>query len=166
MLMALQFKGFKQDEIFFFSAHAIGGTLFHSKPNKDHFTNLDYRQGVSRSGSAQVFIPSSLCFDPYPRKLSCPKSQAKLESKATTGIDGWHSDGFVKRLQRHSYDRWCRFRIYVPCIIPPVRISFFRELYRGGYDLIKTIISKLKYQETRQDAEFKKNTFKEDQKCH
>jgi hypothetical protein len=145
MLIALQFKGFKQDEILGFCAHAIGGTLFRSKPNKDHATNLDYRQGVPSSGSTQVFIPSSRSFNPYPRKLSWPRSQAKLEGKTTSWIEGGCSDGFVERLRRHSYERWCSFRIYVPCIISPIRISFLRELYRRGYDLINNIISKLKY---------------------
>ena len=49
---------------------------------------------------------------------------------------------------------------------PPLQLFLFRELYLEGYDLIKTIVSKLKYYKTRQDAEFHKNTFKEDQKCH
>ena len=166
MLMALQFQGFKQGEALGFSAQETGETLFRSMLNKDRSASLDYRQRCTSSGSSQVFIPTSRFFDPYPQKLSGVRSQGEVESKITTRICGWGSDGFVGRLQRHSFQRWCRDRIYAPCIISPIAISFFRELYRAGYDLIKTIILKLKYYKTRQDAVLKENTFKEDQKCH
>ena len=145
MLMALQFQGFKRGETLGFSAQETGGSLFRSRLNKDRFASLDYSQRGTSIDLNQVFIPSSRSFIAYPRNLSWPRSQAKLESKPPTWMDGWCSNGFVERLRRHSYERWCRFRFYVPFIISPIRISFFRELYRVGYDLIKTIISKLKY---------------------
>ena len=166
MLMALQFQSSKQDETLGSSAHETGGALFRSRLNKDPFASLDYRKMSTCSDSNQVFIPVSRFFDHYPRKLSGVRKKGEMESKITTGIDGWGSEGFVKRFQRYSYEWWCRFRIYVPCMFPPIAIFLFRELYLEGYDLIKTIVSKLKYYKTRQDAEFHKNTFKEDQKCH
>ena len=165
MLMAVQFQGFEHGEVFGFPVQKTGGLHLGSRLNKDRSANLDYRQRCTSSDLQQVFIPTSQFFDPYPQKLSGLGSKGGGESKITTRICGWGSDGFVGRLQRHSFQRWCRDRIYTPCISPIV-ISFFRELYRAGYDLIKTIILKLNYYKTRQDAVFKENTFKEDQKCH
>ena len=165
MLMAVQFQGFEHGEVFGFPVQKTGGLHLGSRLNKDRSASLDYRQRYTSSDLHQVFIPTSQFFDPYPQKLSGLGSKGWGESKITTRICGWGSDGFVGRLQRHSFQRWCRDRIYTPCISPIV-ISFFRELYRAGYDLIKTIILKLNYYKTRQDAVFKENTFKEDQKCH
>ena len=162
MLMALQFQGFKQGETLGFSAQETGGPLFRSRLNKGRFASLDYSQRGTSIDLSQLFIPSSRPFDPYP--LSGKRSQGEVEGKITTRIDSWGSDGFARRFQCHSSQKGGgRFRIYAPCMIPHF---FFRELHRAGYDLIKTIILKLKYYKTRQDAEFKKNTFKEDQKCH
>jgi hypothetical protein len=166
MLMVFQFQGFKQGEELGFSAQETGGTLFRSRLNKDRSVSLDYRQRGTSSDLNQVYISTSRPFDPYPQELSGSRSQGEVESKINTRICGWGSDGFVRRLQRHSLQKWCRDRIYAPRTISPIAISFFRELYRAGYDLIKTIILKLKYYKTRQDAVFKENTFKEDQKCH
>ena len=166
MLMAVQFQGFEHGEVFGFPAQETGGVHLGSRLNKDRPASLDYRQRRTSSDLNQVFIPTSRFFDSYPQKLSGLKSRGEVESKIITRICRWGSDGFVRRLQRHSFQRWCRDRIDAPCMIPPIVISSFRELYRAGYDLIKTIILKLKYYKTRQDAVFKENTFKEDQKCH
>ena len=166
MLMAHQFQGFKQDKVLGFSAQGIGGTLLCSKLNKHCFASLDCRERGSSSDLNLVIVPGVQSFHPYSRKLNGARSEAGLEGRPITRVYAWGSCGFAKRIQRHLSQRWCRFRIYVPCMIPPIVISFSMELYRAGYDLIKSIISKLLYNTTRQEAEFKKNSFKEDQKCH
>ena len=132
MLMALQFQSSKQDETLGSSAHETGGVLFRSRLNKDPFASLDYRKMSTCSDSNQVFIPVSRFFDHYPRKLSGVRKKGEMESKITTGIDGWGSEGFVKRFQRYSYERWCRFRIYVPCMSPPHCNLPFQEIIPRG----------------------------------
>jgi hypothetical protein len=166
MLMALQFQGFKQDEVLGFFAQGTGETHFRSKLDKHCFVSFDYRERGSSSDLNQVVVTSVQSFHPYSRKLNGARSEVGLESRPITRVYAWGSCGFAKRIQRHLSQRWCRFRIYVPYMFPPIVISFFRELYRAGYDLIKSIILKLIYNTTRQEAEFKKNSFKEDQKCH
>ena len=166
MLMALQFQGFKQDEVLGFFAQGTGETHFRSKLDKHCFVSLYNRGRRSISDIIQVIAPGVETFHPYSRKHSEARSEAGLEGRLITRVYTSGIHRFVKQAQRHLYQKWYRYRMYVPYMFSPIVISFFRELYRAGYDLIKSIILKLIYNTTRQDAEFKKNSFKEDQKCH
>ena len=154
MLMALQFQVFKQDKVLGLSAQGTGGTPLHSKLNQHCFANLYNRGRRSIIDIIQVIAPGVETFHPYSRKRSEARSEAGLEGRLITRVYTSDIHRFVKRVQRHLSQRWYRYRIYVPNMIPPFVISFFRELYRAGYHLIKTIISKLTYNKTRQEAEF------------
>jgi hypothetical protein len=116
MLMALQFQGFKQDEVLGFFPQA----------------SLHYRERGSSSDLNQVFVTSIQSLHPYSRKLSEAMSEVGMEARPITRVYAWGSCGSLKWIQRHLSQRWCRFRIYVPCMIPTIVISFSRELYRAG----------------------------------
>lgn len=166
MLMAVQFQVFKQDKALGLSAQGTGGTPLHSKLNQHCFASLYNRGRRSISDIIQVITPDVETFRPYSWKHSEARSEAGLEGRLITRVYTSGIHRFVKRVQRHLSQRWYRYRIYVPNMMPPMVNSFFRELYRAAYDLIKTNTSKLIHYKTRQEAEFNINTFKEDQKCH
>ena len=154
MSMALQFQVFKQDKVLGLSAQGTGGTPFHSKLNQHCFSSLYNKGRRSISDIIQVIAPGVEIFHPYSRKHSEARSEAGLEGRLITRVYTSGIHRFAKQVQRHLYQKWYRYRMYVPNMIPPFVISFFRELYRAGYHLIKTIISKLIYNTTRQEAEF------------
>ena len=162
MLMAVQFQSFVQEKAFVFPAQKIGSTHLHSRLNMYYFASLGYRVKFSGSYSIQAVVPDFRPLPNYCQNLSEARSQGGLESRFRASLDACSGDGFPKRLQHPLSHRLCELRIYAPNMIPPIIISYFRELCRAGYDLTKTIISKLIHYTTRQDAEFNNIIFKED----
>jgi len=165
MLMAVQFQGFEQGEVLGFPAQKTGGPILHSRLNMYDFISLGYREKDLSSHSNQDIVPSVRPFHPYSHKLSKARSQGAV-NRPKARIDDCGRGGLVRRLHYRLFQRLCKFRILEPRMMTPIVSSFFRELYRAGYDLIKTNTSKLIHYKTRQEAEFNINTFKEDQKCH
>ena len=166
MLMAVQFQGFEQGEASGFLAQENGRMHLHSRLNMYYLVSLVYRDKRSIGDIAKALVPGVRLFHPYSRKFSKAKSQGCLKSRLKARIDDYYRDSLVMRLQCRLFQRLCEFRIFEPSMMPPIVNSFFRKLYRAGYDLIKTNTSKLIHYKTRQEAEFNINTFKEDQKCH
>ena len=162
MLMAVQFQGFEQGGVLGFPAQITGGQYLHSRLNMYYFASLGYRVKFSGSYSNQALVLGFRPLPNYCQNLSEARSQGGLESRFKPSIDACSGDGFPKRLQHPLSHRLCELRFYAPNMIPPIIISYFRELCRAGYDLTKTIISKLIHYTTRQDAEFNNITFKED----
>ena len=166
MLIAVQFPGFERGKILGFSAQETGGPILHSRLNMYYFVSLGYRKKDSTSHSSQGLVHGIRAFHLYSHKLSKARSQESVGNRPKARMDDCSRDGLVRRLQCCLFQRLCKFRIFEPCMMPPIVNSFFRELYLAGYDLIKTNTSKLIHYKTRQEAEFNINTFKEDQKCH
>ena len=166
MLMAVQFQDFEQGEVLGFPAQETGGPILHSRLNIYHFISLGNREKDLRSQSIKDLVPGVRSFHPYSHNLGKVRSQGEVRNMPKARIDDCGSGGLVRRLQYRLFQRLCKFRILEPRMMTPIVSSFFRELYRAGYDLIKTNTSKLIHYKTRQEAEFNINTFKEDQKCH